>query len=81
MSGGTVGQALDWGPWRETGATIYHRGSRDGIPVTSARLGLSAGVQLDFIRPGQPMENVFIKSFNGRLREECLNVHQVRLTH
>jgi len=30
-------------------------------------------VKLDFIRPGKPMENGFIESFNGRLRDECLN--------
>jgi putative transposase len=34
------------------------------------------GIQLDFIRPGKPVENAFIESFNGRLRDECLNVHQ-----
>ena len=34
------------------------------------------GVQLDFIRPGKPVENAFIESFNGRWRDECLNVHQ-----
>ena len=34
------------------------------------------GVQLDFIRLGKPVENAFIESFNGRLRDECLNVHQ-----
>ena len=34
------------------------------------------GVQLDFIRPGKPVGNAFIESFNGRLRDECLNVHQ-----
>lgn len=34
-------------------------------------------VQLDFIRPSKPVENAFIESFNGRLRDECLNVHQV----
>jgi putative transposase len=34
------------------------------------------GVQLDFIRPGKPVENAFIEAFNGRLRDECLNVHQ-----
>jgi putative transposase len=34
------------------------------------------GVQLDFIRPGKPVENAFIESFNGRLRDECLNVQQ-----
>ena len=32
------------------------------------------GVQLSFIRPGRPVENGFIESFNGRLRDECLNV-------
>jgi putative transposase len=31
------------------------------------------GVQLDFIRPGKPAENGLIESFNGRLRDECLN--------
>jgi putative transposase len=31
-------------------------------------------IQLDFIRPGKPVENSFIESFNGRLRDECLNV-------
>jgi len=33
------------------------------------------GVKLDFIRPGKPVENCFIESFNGRFRDECLNVH------
>jgi len=34
------------------------------------------GVKLDFIHPGKPTENGYIESFNGRLRDECLNVHQ-----
>ena len=29
---------------------------------------------MDFIRPGKPVENGYIESFNGRLRDECLNV-------
>jgi len=33
------------------------------------------GIELSFIRPGKPVENAFIESFNGRLREECLNEH------
>jgi putative transposase len=33
------------------------------------------GVKLEFIRPGRPAENGFIESFNGRLRDECLNTH------
>jgi len=31
------------------------------------------GVTLDFSRPGKPTDNAFIESFNGRLRQECLN--------
>ena len=31
------------------------------------------GVKLNFIRPGKPIENAFAESFNGRLRDECLN--------
>ena len=33
------------------------------------------GVKLDFSRPGKPTDNAYIESFNGRLREECLNQH------
>ena len=32
------------------------------------------GVNLEFIRPGKPTDNGYIESFNGRLRDECLNV-------
>jgi putative transposase len=31
------------------------------------------GLALHFIRPGKPVENAYIESFNGRLRDECLN--------
>jgi putative transposase len=30
-------------------------------------------VKLDFIRPGKPVGNAVIESFNGRFRDECLN--------
>jgi putative transposase len=33
-------------------------------------------VQLNFIRPGKPVENAYIESFNGKLRDECLNEHR-----
>lgn len=32
-------------------------------------------VRLRFIAPGKPVQNAFIESFNGRLRDECLNEH------
>jgi transposase InsO family protein len=35
-------------------------------------------VQLCFICPGRPVENGFIESFNGRLRDECLSVEWSR---
>lgn len=33
------------------------------------------GVQLRQIQPGKPNQNAYIESFNGRLRDECLNEH------
>jgi putative transposase len=77
MSGETVGQALDRaladGPGPRS-ITVDH-----GTEFQSRALedwAYRRGVQLDFIRPGKPVENAFIESFNGRLRDECLNVHQ-----
>jgi putative transposase len=31
------------------------------------------GVTLRFIDPGKPVQNAYIESFNGRMRDECLN--------
>src|SRR6187431_2667767 len=31
------------------------------------------GVSLRFIRPGKPIENAYVESFNGKFRDECLN--------
>ncbi len=33
------------------------------------------GVKLQFIQPGKPVQNAYVESFNGRLRDECLNEH------
>ena len=33
------------------------------------------GVKLRLIEPGKPSQNAHIESFNGRLRDECLNEH------
>ena len=37
--------------------------------------GHERGVQLRLIEPGKPNQNAYIESFNGRLRDECLNEH------
>ena len=33
------------------------------------------GIEWHYIAPGKPMQNGFVESFNGRLRDECLNEH------
>ncbi|HEV2398577.1 MAG TPA: IS3 family transposase [Candidatus Sulfotelmatobacter sp.] len=33
------------------------------------------GVRLEFIQPGKPVQNAYAESFNGRLRDECLNAN------
>ena len=47
------------------------------IPFRSGTIdgGRSRGVKLNFIRPGKPVDNSFIESFNGKFRDECLNDH------
>jgi putative transposase len=35
-------------------------------------------VKLDFSRPAKPTDNPFIESFNGKLRQECLDQHWFR---
>jgi len=76
MSGSTVSRALDRaivGGSVPRSITVDH-----GTEFMSRALedwAYHRGVQLDFIRPGKPIENAFIESFNGRLRDECLNVH------
>ena len=33
------------------------------------------GIQLHFIEPGHPTQNAYVESFNGKVRDECLNEH------
>jgi putative transposase len=50
----------------------------NGPEFTGRALGewaMEQDVKLAFIRPGKPIENAFIESFNGRFRDECLNEH------
>ena len=56
---------------------VAERGAPDSITEFGSRAmevwAYQHRVQLDFIRPGRPTENGYIESFNGRLRDECLN--------
>ncbi len=50
----------------------------DGTELTSnaiLRWQQERGVGWHYIAPGKPMQNGFVESFNGRLRDECLNEH------
>jgi putative transposase len=76
MPGWRVGQILD--------RAIAERGRPRSIvcdngPEFAGRvLDLWAhqqGVALQFIRPGKPIENAFVESFNGKFRDECLSVN------
>jgi putative transposase len=61
---------------------VAERGAPESITVDNGsefassvmdRWAYSNSVTLNFIRPGKPVENGFIESFNGRLRDELLN--------
>lgn len=50
----------------------------NGPEFRSAQLDAWAyerGVALDFIQPGKPIQNAFMESYNGRMRDELLNQH------
>src|SRR5713101_4525695 len=67
---------------RELDAAITHRGrpaiivSDNGTDLTSMtmlRWSQEHGIEWHYISPGKPQQNAFVESFNGRLRDECLN--------
>jgi putative transposase len=50
--------------------------SDNGTELTSAsilRWSQERQVEWHYIAPGKPTQNAFVESFNGRLRDECLN--------
>src|ERR1700674_5262423 len=55
--------------------TIRVDNGREFISKALDRWAYQNGVTLDFSRPGKPTDNAFVESFNGRLRDECLNAH------
>ena len=69
---------------REMNALIARRGrpgaivSDNGTEFTSsAVLAFTQAAKLDwhYIAPGKPTQNAFAESFQGRMRDECLNEH------
>jgi putative transposase len=76
MTGRKVAQALERA--REERSRLPESITVDNGSEFSGRAleawAMANEVRLCFIRPGRPVENGFIESFNGRLRDECLNV-------
>ena len=67
---------------RELDAVIALRGkphlvvSDNGTELTSTAILIwqqETDVGWHYIQPGKPIQNAFVESFNGRLRDECLN--------
>jgi putative transposase len=55
--------------------TIVMDNGPEMVSLAMLRWGVDRGVRLHHIAPGKPIQNAFIESFNGRLRDECLNEH------
>ena len=50
----------------------------DSIAELCRREGIASSMYYGwwhYIAPGKPTQNAFVESFNGRLRDECLNEH------
>lgn len=67
---------------RELNAIIARRGKPDsivsdnGTELTSMAVlqwVQDTGVNWHYIAPGKPQQNAFVESFNGKIRDECLN--------
>ena len=76
ITGDTVVDILD--------SISYHRGRPLRIRVDNGPEFVSKAldnysyqnnIKLEFSRPGKPVDNAFIESFNGSLRDECLNTN------
>jgi putative transposase len=56
----------------------------NGPEFTSRRMlhwAAQRKVELHFIDPGKPTQNCYVESFNGSLRDECLNEHAFTSLH
>ena len=54
---------------------IYCDNGTEFVSGAMDRWAYTNQVILDFSRRGKPTDNAMIESFNGRFREECLNIH------
>lgn len=70
---------------RELDRLVAERGAKPAMVVSDNGTELTStavlcwaegrGVEWHYIAPGKPVQNAFVESFNGKLRDECLNEH------
>lgn len=69
---------------RTLDAIIFERGRPESIrmdngsELTSRHFlawGVDRRISLNYIQPGKPVQNAYAESFNGKLRDECLNTN------
>ena len=74
LTGKKVARALEHvGQWRPLPQVITVDNGSEFVGKDLDNWTYWRGIKLDFIWPGKPVENAYIESFNGRLRDECLN--------
>ena len=61
-------------------SALFALGQRAGVRLARALLQwtVEQGIQIAVIDPGKPWQNGTTESFNGRLRDECLNMEWFR---
>ena len=73
--------------WRSLSRWLAEHGAPEAITVdngsefTSRHFDAWAcenGISIDFMHPGRPAENGLCESFNGKLRDECMNASWFR---
>jgi putative transposase len=76
ISGAYVGRILDQAKHeRGLPKVIRSDNGKEFCGRAMATWAHENGVSLRFIEPGKPNQNAYVESFNGRLRDECLNEH------
>ncbi len=89
VQGTSAGRRCGYSPaWEHLVETLHRLVARHGAPkyvfvdngneFTGRMMDIweyHHGVRLDFSRQGKPTDNSYVETFNGSLRDECLNIH------
>lgn len=76
ISGARVARALDQaGDLFGLPEVIVVDNGPEFISMALDQWAYDNGLRLHFIDPGKPVQNAFVESFNGKFRDECLDMH------